>query len=151
MKHGPWIIAALFVSCLTIEGTGCRKKSTPPEKPQAGATVSGSTAQARPMPGPRAESEALPGVAAYPGSVRDEEKCGPGSLYVEGVSAERVSREYCELLKQAGWRLMGPSRESNECPALANGSMTFRARRAMIVDFWKYGETRTCYHARFVR
>jgi hypothetical protein len=96
---------------------------------------------------PASTPETVSDIPLYPGSVQDSEKCGGGAYYVDGKEPSVTVKEYCEMLREQGWALVG----EEACPSGTAGGVYFRkGGRTLLVTYVGYDKVNTCYYPRYV-
>ena len=136
------VLALAFLACGSDEETAA--EPTPQQT-----EPSAQTAEVLPTVGAQQTAEtpqAAEGIPLYPESVLDSEKCGEGAYYVDGGAPSVVSEDYCELLVEQGWELVGGGQCSG---STAGGTFYEKEGRRLVVTHVGYEQVNTCYYPRY--
>ena len=142
-------LALTLVLALALLACGSDEEGGAEPTPQETESAAQQTAEAPPTAQAQQTAEApqtAEGIPLYPGSVLDAEKCGEGAYYVDGQAPSVVSKDYCEMLVEQGWKLVGGEQCSG---STAGGTFYEKEGRRLLVTHVGYNQVNTCYYPRY--
>jgi hypothetical protein len=143
------VLALTLVLALALLACGSDEEGGAEPTPRETEPTAQQTAEVSPTVGAQQTAEApqtAEGIPLYPESVLDSEKCGEGAYYVDGKEPSVLSKEYCEMLVEQGWELVGGEQCSG---STAGGTFYEKDGRRLLVTHVGYEQVNTCYYPRY--